>query len=149
MANKKLSVYRVRLDIGTALSVTLNLGKDTSGREVNQEKTFLPGAVLPDNIAPWTREAIENGDHPADFVEKISEKEAREAQESPDQGPPAQQQPEDVPGAPQTEYELTSQERIAASHEAAGGAPPAPNAGPAGLPGNPFADAAVAGNPED
>jgi hypothetical protein len=140
--------YRIKYDIGTAVSVALVVGKNpTTGEDIEQEEIFLPGAVLPSNVAKRITHAVDrddapNHDHLSALIEKIDGREARAVEADPDKLPsPPQQQPEDTPGAPSVPgFPASNQPAIAAQQQSAGG-PTVEGAGAAGTvdPDNPFA----------
>lgn len=56
--------FKIRSGINTAVSVTLVLARDDTNpnKYVTEEKLFLPGATVPDNVAPWLIDKYEQGD---------------------------------------------------------------------------------------
>jgi hypothetical protein len=138
-------MYRVKYDIGTAVSIGLVVGTHpVTGESVETEEIFLPGAILPANTAPRITKGVDNGEeHISKLVEKIDGRSGEAV--APEPVPPAQQQPEDVPGAPKVpDFPASDQPAIAAQQQSAGGGPDLPNAGAAGTVAadNPFAQQA-------
>lgn len=139
-------MYRVRYDINTAVSIGLVVGTHpVTGESVETEEIFLPGAILPANTAPRITKGVDNGEeHISKLVEKIDGRSGEAV--APEPAPPAQQQPEDAPGAPKVpDFPASDQPAIAAQQQAAGGGPDQPNAGAAGTvaANNPFAQEAA------
>lgn len=128
--------YRIKFDINTAVSIPLVVASNpNNGEPVEQEVVYLPGAVLPPNFSPRLAQAVDDGEeHISKLVEYIDTGEPKAKAVS---GPLPQQQPEDKPGAPFTDYPPSSQAAVAASQESAGGASTPGEHGVAGLL-NPF-----------
>jgi hypothetical protein len=127
--------YRIKYDINTAVSIPLIVAQTPDGDPVEQEVVYLPGAVLPSNFSPRLAQAVDDGEeHISKLVEYIDTGEPRAKAVS---GPLPQQQPQDKPGAPFTDYPASSQAALAASQESAGGVSTPGEHGAAGLT-NPF-----------
>lgn len=131
--------YRIKYDIGTAVSVPLVVATDPDGNPIEQEVVYLPGAVLPSNFSPRVAKAVDDGeDHISTLIESVDTGGVENATKKSD-GPLPQQQPEDKPGAPFTDYPASSQAALARSQESAGGVATDGDHGAAGLT-NPFVD---------
>lgn len=65
-------MYRIKYDIGTAVSVGLVVGTGTDGKDQIEEKVYLPGAILPENIQPHMLEALKDPDsHASSLIESF------------------------------------------------------------------------------
>lgn len=63
---------KIKYDIGTAVSVGLVVGKNTDGSDLEQEVVFLPGAILPKNVAPRIVKKVRDGDaHLSRLIEEV------------------------------------------------------------------------------
>lgn len=133
--------YRIKYDIGTAVSIALAVGTDpNTGSTVEQEVVYLPGAILPSNFSPRLAQAVDDGEeHISKLVEYIDTGDGDGRQAKKDE-PLPQQQPQDAPGAPITDYPPSSQPALARQQESSGGLPqPGDGQGVAGA-DNPFVD---------
>lgn len=129
--------YRIKYDINTSVSVPLLVAQNPKGEPVEQEVVYLPGAMLPPNLSPRIAQGVDDGDeHLSTLIEYIDTGEDRPSVKAVG-GPLPQQQPEDLPGAPFTDYPPSSQPSIARQQEAAGGPAQPGDNGVAGA-DNPF-----------
>lgn len=63
---------KIKYDIGTAVSVGLVVGKHPDGSDLEQEVVFLPGAILPKNVAPRLVKKVRDGDeHLSKLIEEV------------------------------------------------------------------------------
>lgn len=63
---------KIKYDIGTAVSVGLVVGKHPDGSDLEQEVVFLPGAILPKNVAPRLIKKVRDGDeHLCRLIEEV------------------------------------------------------------------------------